>query len=469
MQVAIEDVGPCKKLLKVQIEKDVVDSHLDEKYGELDENVLLPGFRKGKVPRRLMERRFSKLVNEEVRQDVMTESFKEVLKEHHLRPVGEPEFGEELPDLVRGEPLEFEVTVQVCPQIDPVGYDEVTVEEPPLEIADAEVDAAVEAIRETKAQYEVVVDGQVEERDLLVCDCVVRAEEGEAWHGEDLRVVPATGTVGVLPVSNLTEVLVGAKTDDVRETTVQVPPYFEEEALRGKEAALKLTVRDIKRPRLPEVDEEFIKQFGVDTTEEFRTTIQERIRRTKEAESRERVLGRVVDRLLEANQFDLPEALVEAEVKNMIERERLRLARLGRETEDVEKDLDATTAEIKQAAERRCKIFFLLEAVGDKEKVEVADGELDAEVENLARATRRPVGDLRRELEDGDLLDQLRLQLREERVRAFLIEKATSTPAEGQPAEGQTESPEATDAPAASEPSDEPAAGAEGQEEDSSK
>ena len=179
MQVQVEDVGPCKKLLRIEIPAERVTQQLEEAYKQLSDTVVVPGFRKGHAPRRLMERKFGKQVNDDARGVLMSESFETAVKDNNLRPIGQPKFDEEI-EILPGEPLAFEVTVEVQPEFEIEGYSDLHLEKPATEPTPEEMEERIQAVRRRYATLVDVTEGSPQAEDVVTCH--ITLSEGDSLH-----------------------------------------------------------------------------------------------------------------------------------------------------------------------------------------------------------------------------------------------------------------------------------------------
>ena len=446
MQVKIEDVSPVEKKLIVSVPWMTVDSRMGDAFRELAKNVSLKGFRKGKVPRTVLERMFGKRVRAEVAGQLVRESFVTAVTEHNLQAVSEPRV-DEFPEIKNGQPFSFAATVEVRGDIAVGDWKGMQLGRRPVVVEDAAVDMALEQLRreqtelrpiegrETLADSDVVavsVKGTVGEHEIDRPQVIVDLSEPERE--------PLTGLCGALvglPVKAENHALEIAIADD-----------HQHHELRGQTAKLTVSVLDARAKDVPELDDELAKDTGrAETLAELRgvlrTELEERMRSDVHDELRKDALAELVKR----NQIPVAQSLVDRTVENKYQRLRQMLGMQAGDGGDLDADL---RDKLRSSALDEVRGQLLLDAIATAENVEVPAEELDRRIERLARAQGQAPGRLRSEMERDGRLDGLQFQIRQEQTLDKIIAHAEVTerepappPAEAEtaPAEGEQPAP----------------------------
>jgi trigger factor len=436
MEVQIETVGPCKKKVALTIPAERVTRELDEKYGELAKTVAVPGFRKGHVPRRLMESRFGKEVNDDARNTLMTECFEKAIEENDLKTIGAPSFDEDL-ELKPGEPFSFAVTVEVRPDFELSDYEGLTVCRPATEPTDEEVDQRVESYRRRYASLEEVTEGSPQPDDVVLCRVELRHDDSVYREIPNHQFIVGDHVLVGLDLDETTAFVTGAVVGETAERTVTLPEGYPDAEKRGSEMTLALTIEKIQRPVLPELTEDWLDGQGFDSLEELREEMAEQVRRQKTATVESALEEQMLDELLKRAEFELPEDVVGQMAERTLVRRSLYMRYQGIPPEEIEKRLEDLRKESRESAERSAKIYFMLDKVADAEKLFVTEEEVDARIEAMARSEEREPEQVRRDLEQNDRLSELRSQMREDKTKAFLMEQANVVEGEA----GEDESP----------------------------
>jgi len=269
--VTIEDVGPCKKKVCVEIPEEAVRSATDEQYENLRKEAIVPGFRRGRAPRRLLEKRFGKETNEQIKLKLLADASDSAIKDNEVDVLRDPDVDFENIELPEAGPLKFDFEVEVRPEFDLPELEGIAVEKTKLEVTDEQVNREIEQLRRWSGIWAPREGGAAELEDQVIADVVLKAEDVEEEQKLDnVEIyVRQNGFVGAVPVEKLDEVLTGAKAGETRETSVDVPKTYFREEYRGKKVDVKITVKDIKCLKPAAVDEGFFKRLGVEDEDEL--------------------------------------------------------------------------------------------------------------------------------------------------------------------------------------------------------
>ena len=423
MSVQLEDVGPCKKLLKVEVPKEKVDEELDKSYLQLNESAAIPGFRKGHVPRWLMESRYGKQVSDDTKDSLVAEALSDALKEKELRPIGPPTFDENI-ELKPGEPLAFGVTIEVHPDFELEDCANLSLEKTTTEPTKAEVDERIKLIRKRYAKLEDVAEGAPKSDDVVRAHVTLREGDNVYRDIPEHQFILGEHALVGMTGDDTTKFLTKAKIGDTVEKTVTLPDEYPDEAKRGAEMSLSMKIEGIRRPVLPKATAKWAKELGFESLEEFHEEVQASVQREKDQAAKSDLERQMVEQLLTKADFDLPEGVITNMAEGRVVRHRLRLRQQGVPDAEIEKHLDKMQAESRDQAEKEAKLYFILDKVADKERIFVTEEEVTARIEAMAAHYGRSVDQVRRELENEDRLSELRTTMREEKVKAFLLEKA---------------------------------------------
>ena len=421
----VEEVGPCKLKLQIEITQEKVQEQIDGKYKELSDSVALPGFRKGHAPRNLLERKFGKAVLDDLKFEILHQAFEEVKEEKKLEPIGEPDIDVEKLAVEEGKPFAFEFTIEVRPQIEVKSYEGLKVRKPAIEVDEKEIETVLERFQESKAELVPAEDGKAKEGDQVICDFALSAEGKQIDTAENnaLFLTPDVNFYGQqLPEFHKT--VAGHKIGDKVKVTVRLPDTFAEKAYAGKDAELEATIKSVKRKKLPEIDAEFAKQFDMDSLDEFREDIRKRISREKESHSRGHMAEELVEQLIKANTFAMPEGLIASGTEEALQRLHLDLAVQGKEEAEIQKTLEKEKGKSREGMEKAMRAHFILEHIAQKEKIFVTEDQIEERIGQLAAQYGKWPHEMKGYLEQQGLISQLRRSMREELVREFLLSKA---------------------------------------------
>ena len=421
MKVAVEEIEGCKRRLAVEAPVDVVTQEWERAYGRVQKRATLPGFRRGHVPRSLVKLHFADDVRREVAEHLVPDVYRRALTEARIDPVNEPDLRDL--KLEEGSPLSFTAVVEVKPAIALADYRGVEVQHAPTPVTEADVDEALERMREQNAQFNSV-ERAAGPGDLVVVDYTLAPQDHEATTATGYHFLVGGGTV--LP--EIDAAVVGMHAGEEREVALRFADDHRMEALRGKPGTARLKLGEVKEKLLPALDDDLARALGeFETLEALRAEVRRQLEARREAESRQALEDKVIEALLVRHEFGVPDTMVMRQVAHQVEHTRERLRRQGVDPDGVQWDYGKIVGELRPGAEKAVRRALLLEAIADKETLAASDADVDAEVEKFARASQRPAPAVRRMMEKSGDLDALRLGLRERKTLDLLIEHARVT------------------------------------------
>lgn len=423
MEAHVDEVGPCKKRLRIDVPAERVTEELDKAYDQLNDTVNVPGFRLGHAPRWLMESRFGKEVNAETCETLMSDVFQEAVEENELKPVGTPDFEKDV-KLTPGEPLSFTVTLEVWPQFEVEDYKGITLTRPPAEASEEEIDEQVEAFRRRYAELEDVDDGPPQEDDVAVCHIRLK-EDGEVYRDvPDHQMIVGDHVLVGLGLERTTELLTGLAVGETAEREIELPDDYPDEEKRGATVTLELELEKVRRPVLPELTDEWAERMGLDSVAELRDEVRSAIEERQERRTRQELVNQLENKLIRQVDFELPEDVLNHMAERGLVRRQLALAYRGASDEEIREQEADLQKESHESAERSAKLFFILHKIADKERIFVTEDEVNARLEAMAANENRSAEQVRRELEREGQLSELRAVMRDEKVRSFLLDHA---------------------------------------------
>jgi len=422
MKVAVEAMEGCKRRLAVEAPLETVQKEWERAYGRVQKKARLPGFRQGHVPRSLVKLHFADDVRREVVEHLVPDAYRQAVAEAKLDPVDEPQL-QDL-KLEEGAPLSFVAVVEVKPAIPLGDYTGLDVQHAPVPVTDADVDAALERLREQHAEFRNV-ERAGDRGDLAVVDYTLTPEGLEPSTAAGYAFV--IGDDSVIP--EIDQAVAGMRAGEERQVALRFPDDHRMEALRGKPGTAVVKVTEVKEKVLPPLDDDFAKTAGpFDALAALRAEARRQLETQRGIEERRALDDKLTDALLARHEFTVPDALVMRQTAHQIEHARERLRRQGVDPERVPWDYPKLVGELRPGAERGVRRALLLEAIAEREGVAATDAELEAELERLAQASRRPLPAVKRMMEKSGELDGLRLGLRERKTLDWLIAQASVHP-----------------------------------------
>jgi trigger factor len=443
MEAHVEDVGPCKRKITVQVPAENVTEKFDENYENLRKNIDLPGFRRGHVPRRLLERRFADDVAKEVRQAILEESYEKAVSDNELEVVGLPDFDEEKFDQPAiDHAFNYSVVVEVKPAFDIPDYTRLALQKAPVQPTEKELQSRIDYYRHQMATNEVVEDGALKD-DQITVEIRFEADGEVIWKREEAVLSVGRDEILGVAIEGLTDELTGVKTGDAKTFEAALPDTFPLEDHRGKNVKIPIEVKEVRRPVLPDATDQWAEEIGFDSLGELKEELGNQITRLKESEAREGLKRQIRDQLAGAVAMDLPEDLMKRVIEDNDKRLRSFLTYQRLEEEEIEKRMAEQAEEGGEVAEKNVKLHFIFDAIAKKETILVTEDELRARADQLASNYDVEPDKFWETLNSEKRLDSIRRDILDEKIVDLLIEKAIVE--EAPPEEDATE--RAQDAP----------------------
>jgi trigger factor len=430
----VEPVEPTKVKINVVVDPDELGPAIERTARRLGREVKVPGFRKGKVPRQVLEARIGRqtLIAEAIEHEAVPEFYAKALDEHGVEPLSRAKV--EPPDYQDGEPLEFSATVEVKPEIELPDYRGIQVEQPAVEVTEDHVDTQIDQLRERFAQLEVI-GRPLAKGDYAQID--IRANR----HSEEIPDLTRTdflyevGSDTVVPA--LDSQLEGSRKGDILKFNATLPETAGEE-LAGQEVTFSVLVKEAKAKVLPKLDDDFAQEASeFDTLDELRSHLRERLDESAQAHSRSELESRVLTAFLDGIDVPLPESMVNDELQYRASRfvQQLNMMGIGLDQylQGAETTQEQIEADLRAQAERAVKAQLVLEAVAAAEGMEASDEEVEAEIQRQAQRIGRDPDDVRKALGQGRA-GVIRGDILRTKALAFLVENADVGAAEGEAA-----------------------------------
>jgi trigger factor len=426
MQVTVSDLSPVEKKVAVEIPWPYVAQKLDEAYKDLSRGVALKGFRKGKVPRPMLERMFGRQVEQEVVKQLVQESFVAAATEHQIQPVAEPVVDDA--QLLKGQPFHYSARVEVRSIIEPKDYDGIEVSQRPPHVSDEEIDRALERKRQELTEFKVI-EGRHEAAatDVLVVNAAGTIGERKI---EKEGMMVDLGGAEREPIPGLAQALLGIPLNADGHTVTFALPTREEKPetaaeLSGAQASLKITVKEAREKQTPALDDEFAKDTGeAETLAELRDKLRGKLLAEDEKTAREEVKRDLVKELLKRNSFVVAPALVERQLDVELQRARLQMAMRGIDYRTAGIDEQRMRDDLRESANDEVRAAFLIDAIAGKEKIEVSEADLEKRLAEMAQMRDKSVPRLKAELQKEGRLESVKHQVREEKTLDLLLSRA---------------------------------------------
>ncbi|MDD5134808.1 MAG: trigger factor [Phycisphaerae bacterium] len=425
--VKIEDAGPCKKKVSIEIPTERISKMFDEQYFELRKDALVPGFRKGRVPRRLLEKRFGKEVGEQAKVKLLLEASEAALKDNNIDSLGEPDIDPEKIEMPAAGPLKFDFEIEVRPEFELPSLENIPAEKPKLKVTDESVEGEIAEIRKRLGVWKPK-DGKIEADDQIIADVVLKPEDGEQEKIENTEVYARPRAfVGKVPVEKLDKLLVGAKVGDVKTTSTEVPSSFFDEKYRNKKVGVEIKINDIKRLEPAELNESFFKRFGTTDKAGLVEMIRQRNEANIEKQQTEAMRESVREYLLSKVDFELPANIVGDQSQQLLQRQYTRLLMQGLKAEDIASQMEQLRAASEEQAKEQLKSFFIMDAIAKKLDIQTSEEEINGYIAQAAMYRQTRPEKLREQMSRDGSLTQVALEIREIKCIDKILESAKIT------------------------------------------
>ena len=432
--VKIEDAGPGAKKVSIEIPQDRIAAKLAEQFKDLRKQAAIPGFRPGHAPQKLVEKMFANDVRNQVRGDLIRESYEQALEKNKLQPLGEPEFDNaeeiKLPD---DGPLTYSFSVEVQPEFTLPDLANLKVQRQKVDITDENLQQAMNNLREQQGTLVPVEDRGVQAKDYLVADVHVKDGDNVVAHQHDAQVVARPGRVAGLEVPDLDKQLEGMRPGETRTITVRAPETHATESIRGKDVQIEVALKDVKRMELAEVDQDFLQDLGFTNEADLREALRQQMAENIEYRVQQSMREQVNNFLLENVKLDLPAKMSDRQADRVVSRRAVDLMMRGMPQHQVEANLERLRGGAKEEAARELKLFFILQKIATDQNVDVTEGELNGRIAMLAAQRGKRPEKVKQEMSKDGTLANMYVQMREQKAIDQLLANAQVEEVEMQP------------------------------------
>lgn len=420
MQITIEDISPVEKRVEFEVPWRDVAPRLERAYTQLRRDVHLKGFRPGKVPRNIIEKLYRPQVEGDVARELVEISIGQAIQENQIQPVAPPTVDKL--ELKAGEPFRFSARVEVRSQVAPKDYTGIRLSRRPPKVTDEEIAQALEGYRRQLTEFKPV-EGRTTTNpdDVIVVEAHGRVGEHKVKKNTfavDLADENAGGLPGLAP--RLRGVPVDAQHLEIKYTIAEETPL---KSLAGKEVTLHVSVKEVRERKVPALDDELAKDTGeADTIDELKQKIRERLAAQDKQRVDRELRSQLVKEIVQRNPFPVAPALVERHAEAIVARAKTQLMMMGMDPEGL--DEQKMKEEFRAEAEHEARGTILVQAIAEREGIQVTDADVQKRLAELAAARQENAKKLRSELERSGRIHGLRAQLVEEKALDMLVSQA---------------------------------------------
>jgi trigger factor len=432
MKIEIEDIDSCNKKIKFAIPHQEYDIKLKQYYQKLGREVKVPGFRPGKVPMSMLEKKFGPDVKKEVMSTLISEKLNNAIVEKDLRAVGQPYLLDVSAE--DGTDISVSASIEVLPTLELKDYTGIELAMKTSRITDDDINQTIEALRQRKATNSDVTDRPAQDKDLLKVDFTSKIGDApfEGGAAKD-QIIQAGG--GQL-IEGLDKGMLGMEIGETRDIKVQVPEDYNNEEIAGKDVDFQIVLKGIQVQKLPDLDDEFAKGIvdkDFESLDDMNLKIRSELEEYESKEARKAVKKQLTDKITEQNQIDLPEGLVKEQVKFMVEQAQKSQEKAGSQKHDHDHDHDhgaeVTPEQLEQYREPAMKALqeeLILDQLSRDLDSQVSEEELEKEVQNMSQLLGGGnIQQIKREWEKNGVLARLHSRMKRDKTLDAALDKVT--------------------------------------------
>lgn len=448
VQTHAEEIGTLRKRLSVMVPARVIEEHLKHNFDELRHDAVIPGFRRGRAPLPLIQKRFGPEVRNSLKTSLVAQSFLAAMEKEKLEVLGDPLFEVQIDQIVKlvsldealshielplGRDLSYACEVEVKPTFELPALEGIEIRPPAIAVTDADVDAYIVRQRKIRGRYEPLHDQPAAEPDdLLVADVTLRVGQETIKTEDNVQCGVRPTRLDGIPLPGLGEVLRGGRPGERRTCPCQIPEDYERPDLRGKAGEFEFRIHEVKR-LVPMPLEAFFAQVGAESEEQLRALVREDLEAARDRLVERAEREQVIEYLLKNTTLDLPAALSNRQTDRAVIRHVIDLRQQGVPDSEIEARIDELRVSAREQVARDLRIEFILAKVAEKLGVDVTDEEVNTEIARIARLYHRRFDRVRDDLHQRELLPQLAEQIRQDKCITLLLKEARIAPAQDPP------------------------------------
>ena len=425
MSVQVEKLEKSMAKLTITVEAAKFDAAVDSAYQKNKGKIALPGFRKGKAPRAMIEKMYGTGVFfEDAAYELIPEAYETAAKESELEIVAQPEI--EVTQMDKGTDFIFTATVAIKPEVTLGDYKGIEVEKKEAEVSEEEITAEIDKAREANSRLITIEDRATEDGDTVIIDFdgYVDGKQFEGGYAEDYTLVLGSHSF----IDNFEDQLVGKNLGEDVEVNVTFPEEYHVDELKGKPALFKVKIKEIQKKELPELDDDFAQDVSdFDTLDEYKADVEKKILENKENQIKREQEDQIIEKIIENAQMEIPQQMITAQTRQMTQEFAQRLQSQGLSLEQYMQFTGLTPQKMMEDLEpqalKRIQSRLVLEAVVAAENIEASDEEIDKELENMASMYQMEIDKLK-ELIGDDEKKQIGMDLAVQKAVEFVVKEA---------------------------------------------
>ncbi len=436
MNITVEELSSIKKKLVVEIAADLVSSEIEKAYLKIAKTVTVKGFRKGKVPRRLLEQQYAPRMENDVVGSLINDSLYKAMVEKKVNPVSQPQIVESA-KLAAGQPFVYEAEVEIRPEVVAKDYTGLKLEKEKFEFDESVIEERLSQLTESRSSLEVTSRKKSREGDTVIIDFegFIDGSVFENGTAKDHQLELGTGSF----IPGFEEQIIGMKREEEREVEVSFPENYGAKELAGKPAKFKVVLNEIKEKVAPTLNDDLAKEVGFDSLKELKTRIREDSMREQTDRVGNQMQEQMMDLLVAANSFEVPEGMIQSQLDHLKQNFTQRLKSQGMSLEMLGMNDEGFAAAYREMADKQVRGELILDAIANQEEIKVEDSEVEVKIEELAKQSNAEVEQVKSYFANPQAKEGLVGQILQEKVVAFIVDKAVVTEVEPKQEEAAAE------------------------------
>lgn len=422
MNVTVEEISSINKKINIEIPLEQVTKEVESFYQQVGKQAKIKGFRPGKIPRGILERHFKDYVKSEVIQKLIQETYPAALSEKDLHPVSPPVI--DPGELESGKPFQYSATVEVKPEIKIEGYIGLNIEGNKESAKEEEVEERLKGLQNLHAQLKTVPEPRpIQSGDHVIIDYEARMDNKPLEEGKAVDFTVEVGSGRFIPA--LEEKLIGLNQEEEKEIEVPFPEDYGYKKWAGKTVSFLVKIKEIKEKVLPPLDDEFAKDLGdYASLGDLKAKLKEEIEKEKELILDRQLKDQMIEQLIQANSFEIPESMVVEQAKALVSDTKLRLASQGIALKNLNIPEEKLQEDYREVAQKQVRTYLILEKIAAQEGITVTDEEADERLQSISERTHQKFDVVKRYYEKNGLIPELKTGILTDKTLNFLLEKA---------------------------------------------
>lgn len=418
MKTRIKNIEECRKLFEIEMPKELVEKITKEVYEEIKKVAKIPGFRPGSAPQDLLEKHYSRDAEEQILKRLVPEGYKKALEIHNVVPVGLPRVFNIV--FQKDKPLTFEAEVDTRPVIRLKNYKGIKVRKKRISVLQEEINEALSKLRQMYAKYHDAAR-PIRKGDYAVCDVEAFIDEKPITKKNKNTWILADKEASLLGMG---EELIGLTKDQEKEIEAKLPDDYPDKKYAGKLAKFKVRVNEVKEKELAPADDTLAKNLNTENLEALKKEIESQLYARKENDLQINMKNQILEKFIKDYKFSVPNGITARQKEVLAERLNVELSRKGLSKEDIEKKIKELDANLKRDAEDKIRIYFILDDIAVKEKIDINDSDIEDRLKSIALSTGQSVEEVKKYYEKENLLGGLAEEIKEGKVLEFLLKEA---------------------------------------------